>query len=490
MGGGHRRTWRCVAATPGTGLEVLLPPTSVHEDSPWSPSPAGLSSDGYNGHVFWDTETWIWPALLAQHPHIARSVLDYRLARLDAARVAASEGGHRGARFPWESGLTGEEDTPDWAPFGRLEQHISADVALAFWQYWLATGDRQWAAYRGAAGAERDRRLLDEPCHPDAEGRCHINGVIPPDEYAVGPHDDSVYTTRRRPGVPALRRRSGTGPRRERRSAVGRGREAHRRSVRRSARYPPGVRRLRGTDDQAGRCGDARLSVGEPAALAGHTCRPGVLRDPHPRGRAVDDGLGALHRARRTRRRREGLRVHPAQRRTVRETAFRAVRRSPHGRCLHLPDRPRRLPAGVPVRLFGAAPSCRPDRPRADPARRAGVHHLQRLCWRGRVFDVDIRSDGTTVRLRSGERLPVETAGTLRHVPTGESSRSPRGRPHDIDEVPRHPPVRQGRRGCASRSDKGESLCGAELARTTSSGVRTRCKDSAGDSPSAPKSGL
>ncbi|MEJ8661397.1 glycosyl hydrolase family 65 protein [Streptomyces sp. MS1.AVA.4] len=168
--------------------------TSAREDSPWSPSPAGLSSDGYNGHVFWDTETWIWPSLLAQHPHIAESVLDYRVNRLDAARAYAADHGQRGVRFPWESGLDGSEDTPAWAPFGRFEQHISADVALAFWQYWLAAGDERWLrakgwpVLRGVADFWAGRATTGE------DGAYHINGVIPPDEYADEPHDDSAYT--------------------------------------------------------------------------------------------------------------------------------------------------------------------------------------------------------------------------------------------------------------------------------------------------------
>ncbi|MFI9616865.1 glycosyl hydrolase family 65 protein [Streptomyces sp. NPDC052023] len=168
--------------------------TSVREDSPWSPSPVGLSSDGYNGHVFWDTETWIWPSLLAQHPHIAGSVLDYRANRMDAARSYAAQCGQRGARFPWESGLHGHEDTPRWAPFGRYEQHVSSDVALAFWQYWLATGDESWLRDKGWPVLRGVADFWASRAVAATDGSYHINGVIPPDEYADEPHDDSAYT--------------------------------------------------------------------------------------------------------------------------------------------------------------------------------------------------------------------------------------------------------------------------------------------------------
>ncbi|MEU2433234.1 glycosyl hydrolase family 65 protein [Streptomyces sp. NPDC007861] len=168
--------------------------TSVREGSPWSPSPVGLSSDGYNGHVFWDTETWIWPSLLAQHPGIAGSVLDYRVERLGAARAYAADGGHRGVRFPWESALHGGEDTPSWAPFGRYELHVSSDVALAFRQFWLATGDERWLRDKGRPVLAGVADFWVSRATADADGSYHIRGVIPPDEYADEPHDDSVYT--------------------------------------------------------------------------------------------------------------------------------------------------------------------------------------------------------------------------------------------------------------------------------------------------------
>ncbi|MEU2655773.1 glycosyl hydrolase family 65 protein [Streptomyces sp. NPDC007325] len=184
---GDRRLQRQVRAS----KYYLL--TSVRDDCAWSPSPAGLSSDGYNGHVFWDTETWIWPSLLAQHPAIAEKLLDYRVNRLADARAYARGNGQRGVRFPWESGLTGEEDTPTWADFGRYEHHVTADVALAFWQYWLATGDTEWLRDKGWPVLRGVADFWVSRATTDADGRYHIEGVIPPDEYAP-PGDDSVYT--------------------------------------------------------------------------------------------------------------------------------------------------------------------------------------------------------------------------------------------------------------------------------------------------------
>src|SRR5581483_2410443 len=86
--------------------------SSTRTASDWSISPAGLSSNGYDGHIFWDAETWMHPALLAQHPSLAAAMDAYRKQRLRAAERHAKATGHRGARYPWESALDGTEQIP------------------------------------------------------------------------------------------------------------------------------------------------------------------------------------------------------------------------------------------------------------------------------------------------------------------------------------------------------------------------------------------
>lgn len=58
----------------------------VREGTDMSPSPMGLSGLGYNGHVFWDTELWMYPAILVLHPEMAKSIVEYRFNRLSAAK--------------------------------------------------------------------------------------------------------------------------------------------------------------------------------------------------------------------------------------------------------------------------------------------------------------------------------------------------------------------------------------------------------------------
>ncbi|HEY6762140.1 MAG TPA: glycosyl hydrolase family 65 protein [Baekduia sp.] len=166
---------------------------SVRDDTPWAPSPGGLSSDGYNGHVFWDSETWMYPSLLATAPGLARQMLQYRVDRLAAAKAYAKETGFRGARFPWESALTGSEETPSCCDTGKYEVHVSADIALAFWQYWAATGDRAFLANGAYPTVSAIADYWVSRSHPNPDGTRSINDVIPADEYHEQV-DDSIYT--------------------------------------------------------------------------------------------------------------------------------------------------------------------------------------------------------------------------------------------------------------------------------------------------------
>jgi len=121
----------------------------VRADSARSIPPMGLSrgATGYLGHVFWDAETWMLPVLLALQPDLARTMLEYRYQRLPAARRNAFANGYRGAQFPWESAQSGEEDTPLCCL--PTEIHITADVAIAAWNYYRVTQDREWLRTRG-----------------------------------------------------------------------------------------------------------------------------------------------------------------------------------------------------------------------------------------------------------------------------------------------------------------------------------------------------
>ncbi len=173
------------------------------EDEHVSIGARGLTGEAYKGHVFWDTELFMLPFYLLTDPAAARALLMYRFHTLPAARRKAARLGYRGALYAWESTDTGEEATPDAVigadgiiiPIanGRLEQHISGDVAFAVWQYWRATRDAEFLQTAGAEMLLETARFWCSRASLGADGRDHIRNVIGPDEYHDGV-DDNAYT--------------------------------------------------------------------------------------------------------------------------------------------------------------------------------------------------------------------------------------------------------------------------------------------------------
>ncbi|TRX24035.1 glycoside hydrolase family 65 protein [Flavobacterium franklandianum] len=164
----------------------------IRPETRQSIAPMGLSSQGYNGHIFWDSELWMYPTLLALQPDMAKSCLDYRSDRLQKAKQKASIYGYKGAMYPWESDDTGEEATPTWALTGIFEQHITADVAIAFWNYYALTQDKSWL--------RSEFKVLKETADfwvsrvvKNTDGSYSILNVVGADEYAQHV-DDNAFT--------------------------------------------------------------------------------------------------------------------------------------------------------------------------------------------------------------------------------------------------------------------------------------------------------
>jgi protein-glucosylgalactosylhydroxylysine glucosidase len=119
---------------------------SAHPSSLFSTSMFGLAYwpnyHYYRGHVMWDIEGFALPVFLLTDPRVARSMLDYRLSRLLAARRNAAMNGYRGLQFPWAgSPVHGEEVIRLSKARVIFEQHVNMVVALAFARYCHATGD-------------------------------------------------------------------------------------------------------------------------------------------------------------------------------------------------------------------------------------------------------------------------------------------------------------------------------------------------------------
>lgn len=163
----------------------------------------GLTGPAYKGHVFWDTDVFVVPALAAFAPEGALGALRYRWRRLEAACRRASNDGRQGARFPWESAATGDEVTPaigrdlhgGSVPIltGQLEEHIVADVAWAASTYVAWTDDTETARTVVADLLVETARYWQSRIGFDSDGSGHIRSVIGPDEYHERV-DDNAYT--------------------------------------------------------------------------------------------------------------------------------------------------------------------------------------------------------------------------------------------------------------------------------------------------------
>jgi kojibiose phosphorylase len=173
-----------------------------------SGTPAGigaksLTGEGYRGHSFWDTEIYSLPFYTLNHPGMARQLVRYRLGRLDAARKNGRINGYRGALFPWESGLAGNESTPLFPDgkgglvifkSGMFEHHITADVALGLMNYLTATGDAGLPEARALELlAETARFWASRVILNRRTGYWEIRKVIGPDEYHV-PVNNNAFT--------------------------------------------------------------------------------------------------------------------------------------------------------------------------------------------------------------------------------------------------------------------------------------------------------
>ncbi|MER5449741.1 glycosyl hydrolase family 65 protein [Streptomyces sp. NPDC002764] len=151
----------------------------------------GLTGSGYDGHAFWDTETFVLPLLTYTAPESVAEALRWRHSTLDAARERSAQLGLRGAAFPWRT-IEGSECSAYW-PAGTAAFHVNAAVADAVVRYTASTGDEQFEREAGVELLVETARLWRSLGHHDHRGDFHIDGVTGPDEYSAIA-DDNTYT--------------------------------------------------------------------------------------------------------------------------------------------------------------------------------------------------------------------------------------------------------------------------------------------------------
>jgi alpha,alpha-trehalose phosphorylase len=151
----------------------------------------GLTGPGYDGHTFWDTESFVLPMLTYTLPDAARDALRWRQDTLELARGRAAELGLEGAAFPWRT-IRGQECSGYW-PAGTAAFHINADIADAVVRYQNAVEDPDFERGTGLELLAATARLWRSLGHHDAAGSFRIDGVTGPDEYSAIA-DNNIYT--------------------------------------------------------------------------------------------------------------------------------------------------------------------------------------------------------------------------------------------------------------------------------------------------------
>lgn len=179
-----------------TGMS--LNPFVELEDLP-KVSPMMMSSLIYHGHVFWDADVWVFPALALLDPTAAKIIPEYRLAMLPQARKNALGNKDnpeipwgdkkflpQAAQFPWESSVSGKETV---LVESRKQHHITGTVAFSV----------QLAADLGLVPQSQADELGKAAANfwmarskVRADGTREVLHTMSPDEHHIG--DNDLYT--------------------------------------------------------------------------------------------------------------------------------------------------------------------------------------------------------------------------------------------------------------------------------------------------------
>jgi trehalose/maltose hydrolase-like predicted phosphorylase len=179
-------------------LYYLLSNTTV--GTSW-PMGACALTPNYAGHAFWDSDSWVFPALLLLHPERAKPIVMFRHRTMQPARERARQYGVKGTMYPWESDPeTGVDHTPYFAYGVFREIHVNADIAIAQWQYFLASGDRAWLKdYGWPVIREIAEFWVSRVTYNEALRRYEIHHVTSPDEaYDDVPNDSFTNAAARK----------------------------------------------------------------------------------------------------------------------------------------------------------------------------------------------------------------------------------------------------------------------------------------------------
>ena len=182
-----------LALQQGMRFNALQLLSSTGRDGRTNVAAKGLSGEYYEGHYFWDTETYIIPFFLHSQPDLVRKLLEYRYSILDAARLNARRMRDQGALYAWRT-INGHEASGNFLG-STVQYHINAAVAYSIKKYVEATNDLDFLQEMGAeilfetARCWAHRGVFSE----SRGGKYCINEVCGPDEYKPGVNNN-CYT--------------------------------------------------------------------------------------------------------------------------------------------------------------------------------------------------------------------------------------------------------------------------------------------------------
>ncbi len=385
----------------------------------------------------------MYPALLLTHPEVAKSIVEYRYRTMPGARANAKRLGYQGLFYPWNSASNGDLATECHSvdpPHCITQIHLQGDIALAVWQYYLATGDTAWLRGHGWPMLSGIAQFWASRVTANADGSYSITNVAGPDEYSNGVND-GVYTN----AVAATALRAAT------RAAAVLGRRRRRPGPRSpttaDALRPdpaglPAVRRLRRLADQAGRHRAADLPGGVADDQPGRGEHAGLLRQrTDPDGPAMTDSVHAIDAAAIGQ---PGCATHTYLMRSivpfVRDpfAQFAEARGSKPGAQDPLAGSPAfnfLTGEGGFLQVFTNGLTglrWRSDRVHLDPMlppQLGGGVTLRGLHWQGRTFDIAVGPTQTTLTQTAGQPFTVESPQGTQTSSTGASVRVPTRRP-------------------------------------------------------------
>ena len=417
--------------------------SSVRDGSDDSISPVGLSSDNYAGLIFWDAETWMYPSLLLMHPDLAESVVEYRQKTLPGAQKNAVEYGYQGTLYPWQGAGTGSLDQECHSvdpPHCLTQIHLQGDIALSVWQYYLATGDisslrSHWPILENIALFWASR------VSSNSDGSYSIRNVAGPDEYSNGV-DDGVFTNAG--AATALRNATKAA------QILGYSAPAQWTTIADHLRMPfdstnQVFLQYAGYSGSLIKQADTVLLIYPmewpmSSQVAANTLDYYAQRTD-PDGPAMSDAIHAVDSAQ--------IGEPGCATKTYLDRSIEPFVRDPFAQFAEA--RGDKAGANDPLAgspaydfLTGAGGFTqvftygltgfrwRADRVHLDPMlppQLSGGVTLSGLHWQGRTFDVHIGASTTTVTLRVGNALPVETSGSTRTIGAGTSLSIPTRRP-------------------------------------------------------------